>query len=187
MSAVVLDDRLGAYQATSHLIEQGCRRIAHFAGPQHLNIYRNRQQGYLAALQTYGLPYEEALVLTSNMRLEDGAAGMEQLLALPVDQRPDALFSASDFALVGTLQVLKAQGLRVPQDVALAGFSNELFTSFTEPRLTSVDQHCEQLGLETVRLCLEILATGVATFKPRRVVVQPQLLVRDSSSRLAFG
>ena len=183
VNAVVLDDYQGAYQVTTHLIEQGCRRIAHFAGPQHLNIYRNRRLGYLAALRTYGLAEAEELVITSDMTLADGAAGMAQLLALPVAQRPDGLFSASDFALVGALQTLKSHGLRVPQDLLLAGFSNEIFTSFTEPQLTSVDQRCEQLGQETARLFLEIREVGTAAFQPRRVVLPPHLLVRESSTR----
>ncbi|WBO85220.1 LacI family DNA-binding transcriptional regulator [Hymenobacter yonginensis] len=183
VNAVVLDDYQGAYQATTHLIEQGCRRIAHFAGPQHLNIYRNRRLGYLAALNTYGLPEDDALVITSDMKLADGTAGMAQLLALPPAQRPDGLFSASDFSLVGALQTLKAHGLQVPQDMLLAGFSNEIFTSFTEPRLTSVDQRCEQMGQEAVRLFLEILEVGTVEHQPRRVVLPPQLLPRESSVR----
>ncbi|RYU75607.1 LacI family DNA-binding transcriptional regulator [Hymenobacter persicinus] len=183
VNAVVLDDYQGAYQVTTHLIEQGCRRIAHLAGPEHLNIYRNRRQGYLAALRTYGLAEDESLIISSDVTLADGAAGMTQLLALPPAQRPDGLFSASDFALVGALQTLKEHGLRVPQDMLLAGFSNEIFTSFTEPRLTSVDQRCEELGQETVRLFLEILAVGTATFQSRRIVLPPHLLIRESSKR----
>ncbi len=184
VSAVVIDDHQGAYLLTRHLIEQGHRRIGHFAGPQHLNIYRNRQQGYLAALHTHGLPVEEQLIVTGNMKLKDGAAGMRQLLALPPAARPTAIFSASDFASVGAMQVLKENGLRVPQDVALAGFSNETFTSFTEPRLSSVDQRCEQMGQETVRLFLEMLAARPGTFEPRRVVLEPQVLIRESSLKV---
>lgn len=184
VSAVVIDDHQGAYQLTRHLIEQGHRRIAHFAGPQHLNIYRNRQQGYLAALRTHGLPVDEQLIVTGDMKLADGAAAMRQLLALPAAARPEAVFSASDFAVVGALQVLKEHGLRVPQDVALAGFSNETFTSFTEPRISSVDQRCEQMGQETVRLFLEMLAAPAGQFQPRRVVLEPEVLIRESSVRV---
>lgn len=139
--------------------------------------------GYLAALRTYGLPEDEALIITSDMKLDDGNAGMTQLLTLPPAQRPDGLFSARDFSLVGDLQPLKAHGLRVPEDVLLAGFSNEIFTSLTEPRLTSVDQRCEQMGQETVRLFLEILEVGATKFQARRIVLPPQLLTRESSSR----
>lgn len=184
VSAVVIDDHQGAYQLTRHLIEQGHRRIAHFAGPQHLNIYRNRQQGYLAALRTHGLPVEEQLIFSCDMKLEDGAAGMRQLLALPAAAQPTAIFSASDFSIVGAMQVLKEHGLRVPQEMALAGFSNETFTSFTEPRISSVDQRCEEMGQAAVRLLLEILAAAPGQFQPRRIVLEPQVLLRESSIRV---
>ncbi len=181
VNAVVIDDREGAYQSTAHLLAQGCRRIAHFAGPQHLNIYKNRLQGYRDALREYEVPFDEDLLFVCDMRLEDGIRGMEQLLKLA--ERPDAVFSASDFSAVGALQVLKKRGLRVPDDVALAGFSNEMFTAFTEPLLTTVDQRCEQMGQAAVRLLLEILAEKRLNVSPRRVLLQPDLLVRASSLR----
>lgn len=181
VNAVVLDDREGGYQSTKHLLAQGCRRIAHFAGPEHLNIYKNRRQGYVDALREYGLPVEDDLIFHCDMTLEDGITGMRRMLALPAP--PDAVFSASDFSIVGAMQELKSRGLRVPDDVALAGFSNETFTSLTEPMLTSVDQRCEQMGQSAVRLFLEMLQERHAPFSPRRVVLQPDLLVRASSLR----
>lgn len=182
VNSVVIDDREGGYQCTRHLLAQGCRRIAHFGGPQHLNIYRHRRQGSSDALLEAGLPLDEELVYYCDMTLEDGAAGMQRMLRLP--QPPDAVFSASDFSVVGALQEIKRHGLRVPQDVALVGFSNETFTSLTEPTLTSVDQRCEQMGQSAMRLFLEILEEGSSTFSPRRIVLQPDLLVRASSRRL---
>ena len=181
VSAVVLDDYQGGYQSVRHLLEQGCRRIAHFGGPQHLNIYKNRYLGYCQALRDHGLAVDDALVVFGDMKIEDGSAAMKQLLALPV--RPDAVFSASDFSAVGALQVLKEHGLRVPADVALAGFSNETFTSLTEPRLTSVDQHCEEMGRAAMRLLLEMVHERGRQLSPRKIVLQPELLLRESSHR----
>ena len=181
VSAVVLDDYQGGYQSVRHLLEQGCRRIAHFGGPQHLNIYKNRYLGYCQALRDHGLAVDDALVVFGDMKMEDGSAGMKQLLALPVP--PDAVFSASDFSAVGALQVLKERGLRVPADVALAGFSNETFTSLTEPRLTSVDQHCEEMGRAAMRLLLEMVQERGRQLSPRIIVLQPELLLRESSRR----
>ena len=179
VSAVVLDDYQGGYQSVRHLLEQGCRRIAHFGGPQHLNIYKNRYLGYCQALRDHGLAVDDALVVFGDMKIEDGGAGMQQLLALPV--RPDAVFSASDFSAVGALQVLKEHGLRVPADIALAGFSNETFTSLTEPQLTSVDQHCEEMGRAAMRLLLEMVQERGRQLSPRKIVLQPELLLRESS------
>jgi len=180
VNAVVLDDRAGGYRSTRHLLEQGCRRIAHFAGPQHLNIYKHRRQGYEDALREAGLPVLEELIYTCDMRVNDGAAGIRQLLALP--EPPDAVFSASDFSAVGALQVLKEQGVQVPQQMALAGFSNEAFTCFTDPMLTTVDQHCEQMGQSAIRLLLEIMSEQHSQ-AARSIVLQPALLVRTSSQR----
>ncbi|MGI4863759.1 MAG: LacI family DNA-binding transcriptional regulator [Janthinobacterium lividum] len=178
-NAVVLDDREGACQATRHLLEQGCRRVAHLAGPQHLSIYRERRQGYLDALLAADIAPDETLIVYSAMQVADGAQAMRQLLALP--EPPDAVFGAGDSAVLGALQVLKEQGVAVPAQVALAGFSNESFTTITEPPLTSVDQRCEEMGATAVRLLLELAATRNEDQAARRVTLQPELLVRGSS------
>lgn len=184
VNAVVLDDCAGAFQAVSHLLAQGCRRIAHLAGPQHLAIYRQRYQGYLNALAAHGLPAREELVLfSSHMTLDDGRLATSQLLRQAPP--PDGLFGAGDSVVLGALQVLKSQGLRVPQDVALAGFSNESFATITEPQLTSVDQRCEEMGAAAVRLFLDLLAAPGKASAHRQVVLQPELLLRGSSVRAA--
>ena len=179
VNAVVIDDRAGGYQSTRHLLAQGRRRVAHLGGPQHLNIYKDRYQGYLDALREAAVPFDESLVYISDMRLEDGARAVDQFLRLP--QPPDALFSASDLSAVGAMQALKARGRRVPADVAVTGFSNEMFSSFTEPMLTTIDQRCEQMGQSAVRLFLELRDEQAGQFSPRRIVLQPDLLVRGSS------
>ena len=181
VSAVVLDDRAGGYRATRHLLDQGYRRIAHFGGPQHLNIYKNRLQGYKDALLEQGLLLEEELVIICDMKMEDGVVGMQRLLQLP--QPPDAVFSASDLTLVGGLEVLKAHGVRVPAEVGLVGFSNELFSCLTDPKLTSVDQHCEQMGHSATHLLLQLMQEQGQPFAPRHIVLQPNLFVRASSLR----
>ncbi|OGX83148.1 hypothetical protein BEN47_17865 [Hymenobacter lapidarius] len=181
VSAVVVDDYQGGYQMTKHLLDQGRRRIAHFGGPQHLNIYKDRYRGYCQALRDADLPVEEELVvLFKKMSLEDGPAGIRHLLALP--QPPDAIFSSGDFTAVGALRALKQHGLRVPQDVALAGFGNETFSSLTDPMLTTVDQHCEEMGGAAVRLLLEMIQERTRQWSPRKIVLQPRVLVRESSA-----
>ena len=181
VNAVVLDDRAGGYRATRHLLEQGYRRIAHFSGPQHLNIYKYRRQGYEDALREFGLPVAEELIVIGDMKITDGHAGMRQLLALP--QPPDAVFSGSDFSAAGALEVLKERGLRVPEDIGLVGFSNELFSRLTVPQLTSIDQHCELMGRSATRLLLQVMEEREQAYAPRHVVLQPDLFVRASSLR----
>ncbi|UOQ96828.1 LacI family transcriptional regulator [Hymenobacter sp. 5317J-9] len=182
VSAVVVDDQRGGYLATKHLLEQGRRRIAHLGGPQHLNIYKDRYEGYCQALREAGLPVEvDLVVLSKDMSLADGDVSVRQLLALP--RRPDAIFSAGDFTAVGALQALKEHGLRVPQDVALSGFGNETFSSLTEPQLTTIDQQCEEMGGAAVRLLLEMVQQTGHRQAPRKVVLEPHLLMRESSGK----
>jgi LacI family transcriptional regulator len=180
-TAVVLDDFLGAYQAVTHLIEQGYRRIAHFAGPQHLSTNHNRYLGYQQALRVHSLPTlpEWVYPLTSSS-LEEGRAGMHQLLQL--DSVPDAVFAAYAYPAVGALEVLQAQGLRVPHDVALVCFG-EPFTNISQLNLTSVDQRAEQMGEAAMHLLLQLLK-GDLDYQPPHVVLKPELHVRASSLRV---
>jgi LacI family transcriptional regulator len=181
VNAVVLDDREGGYLVTRHLLGQGCQHIAHLAGPQHLNIYRNRLQGYFDALREAGQPADERLVRYTDMTQAQSADAMRALLAL--ETPPDAVFAAGDYSALGAMQEARRQGLRIPADVAIAGFSNEAFTVVTEPTITTIDQHCEEMGQATVRLLLELINTGSSAFIPRQLSLSPELLVRDSSLR----
>lgn len=181
VSNVVIDDFLGAYKATEHLIQQGCRRIAHFTNTLKISIYKERLRGYKEALMDNGLPYDEALVIGSNLQLEDGRNSMLQLLKLQVI--PDAVFSASAYGILGAMQVLKENGFRIPEQVALVGFSNEPFTSVTEPPLTTVDQHSMRIGNAAAGIFLEEMAAEHKKFIPQKIVLKPELIIRDSSLR----
>ena len=180
-TAVLLDDFQGAYRAVAHLIEQGCRRIAHFAGPQHLNTSRNRYLGYRQALHDHGLPAPPEWVYpVTAPTLAEGRAGMRHLLALAAV--PDAVFAAYAYPAAGALEELQVQGLRVPRDMALACFSNEPFTSLTQLGLTAIDQRAEQMGEATVRLLLQLLKKG-PDYQPPHLLIEPVLHVRSSSLR----
>lgn len=182
VNAVVLNDYAGAYQAVQHLVAQGCRRIAHISGPLHLNIYRQRHRGYLDALLAQGLPIHEELIIYSDMTLIDGQQAAHQLLTL--SNPPDGIFAAGDYAVLGALQTAKLQSIKVPQQLALVGFSNESFTSITEPQLTSVDQRCTEMGAAAVHLFLELTASPNQYFLKRQMLLQPELCIRGSSLRL---
>lgn len=179
VSNVIIDDYLGAYKAVEHMIQQGCRRIAHFTGLKKVSIYRERFRGYREALEANGIAYDEALVIESNMQLEDGRASMEQLLSL--SKRPDGVFSASDYGAMGALQVLRERGIAVPNDIAIVGFSNEPFTSFSEPTLTTVDQHSMRMGNAAAEIFLEQISSGGKLFIPKKTVLKPELIIRKSS------
>lgn len=181
VSQVMIDDYLGAKQAVTHLIEQGCTRIAHFTSPKRVSIFSERLRGYTDALLEHKIPYDESLVVSSNLQLEDGRSSMEQLLAL--DKIPDAVFSASDYGAMGALQVLKERNIKVPDTVALAGFSNEPFTSFTDPPLTTINQFSLTMGNITADLFFDQLKSNGKKHVPQKTVLKPELIIRKSSLR----
>ena len=181
VSQVVSDDFLGAYKATEHLIQQGCKRIAHFTNILKISIYKERLRGYVEALQAYGLPYDESLIVESNLQLEDGRNSMLKLLSL--SPMPDGVFSASAYGAMGALQVLKERGIKIPQDVALIGFTNEPFCSFSEPALSTVDQHNLRMGNAAAEIFLEEISDEEKKFIPQKIVLKPELVIRQSSLR----
>lgn len=179
--AVVVNDYAGGFASTAHLIQQGYRRIAHLAGAQHLSLYQQRRLGYLEALRAHGLtPDEQLIAYCEPMTLATGRQAMEELLQLP--NPPDAVFSASDWAAAGALQVLEQHGLRVPHDVGLAGFSNETFTTLITPRITSVEQHGEEIGEQAFQLLLR-LRERKDTVGPQQLIIEPTMQIRASSQR----
>lgn len=182
ISSVLVDDYAGAYAVVAHLLAEGYRHIAHFSGPLHLGIYHQRYQGYRQALRDYGLPYCEELCYVAEPNQQTGTTGMQQMLQLP--RRPDAVFSSSDSFTAGALLLLKERGLRIPEDVALAGFSNAGFTTLTEPPLTTVDQCSHQMGRLAVQQLLKILQPGTSSAPLAPILLSPKLLVRASSQRM---
>ncbi len=181
VSQIVSDDYLGAYKATEHLIQQGCKRIGHFTNTLKISIYRERLRGYREALLANGLVYDESLIVESNLQLEDGRNSMLKLLSFP--QLPDGIFSASAYGIMGALQVLKERGIKVPQEIALVGFSNEPFTSFSEPALSTVEQHSVRMGNAAAEIFLEEITDDEKKFIPQKVVLKPELIIRQSSLR----
>lgn len=179
VSRVVIDDYLGAYQATEHLIQQGCRRIAHFTSLKKISIYKERLRGYREALEAYSIPYRNELVLESYLQYEDGRVGLDQLLQLK--ELPDAIFSASAYSAVAALSACKEKGIAVPEQIAIVGFANEDFTSFCDPPMSTVDQQSMQIGNAAAEIFLEQISVGRQRFVPKRIVLTPELIVRRSS------
>ncbi|MEX2601870.1 MAG: LacI family DNA-binding transcriptional regulator [Balneolaceae bacterium] len=188
VNAVVTDDYLGAFKAVSHLIEQGCSRIAHFAGRQHINIYQDRLKGYLDALKKHGLDVDEDLIIESDLIqdtdliLKNGRELGKNLLG--TSKPPDGIFSASDFAAMGAIQIFNEQNIQIPEEIALVGYSNDFSSSVIKPALTSVDQHTKRMGNFAAQLFLDQINTKSGDFTPRKTLLNPQLIIRESSMRV---
>lgn len=187
VNLVVSDDYLGAYNAVTHLIEQGCRRIAHFAGKQHINIYQDRLEGYLQALREHNIPVDEQIIIESDLIrdtysiLQTGREIGKKLLQMP--DLPDGIFSSSDFAAMGAIQIFKEKNIKIPDEIALVGYSNDFSASVIEPALTSLDQHTIEMGNLAAKHFLEQIGTKPEEFTPKKTKLKPSLIVRESSSR----
>lgn len=181
VNQVVLDDYMAAFKSVEHLIQQGYKRIAHFTSPKKINIYKERLRGYMDALKEHAIPLDQELIIESNMQLEDGQQSTKEMLLNGLDF--DAIFSASDYAAMGALQVLKENNIAVPQDVGIVGFGNEPFTSFTDPTLSTVDQKSIPMGHVTAELFFELLKADPKKNIPQKAVLKPELIIRASSNR----
>jgi len=175
---VILDDWHAAFILTEHLIEQGCRRIAILAGPESLLISRQREAGYLSALQKHGLPVLDELRAHINFRPEAAEAALATWLALP--EPPDAIFAINYTNAFDLILALKQRNLRVPQDVAIVGFGDEFLAALIEPGLTTIDLHPYRIGQQAARLFLEQVQQK-EHFQPRTFVIAGDLVVRQSS------
>ncbi|MFE7707899.1 LacI family DNA-binding transcriptional regulator [Streptomyces sp. NPDC057486] len=177
LAAVDSDNFEGARSAVDHLISRGRRSIATITG--HLDVYgaQRRLDGYRKAVASAGLEPDERLIAPADFTEEGGARAMRDLLA----RRPDvdAVFAASDVMAAGARQVLREEGRRIPDDVALVGFDDSAVARHMDPALTSVRQPIEEMGREMTRVLLQEIA-GEELERPQ-IVLPTELIVRDSS------
>lgn len=178
-SKVVTDDYLGACMSMEHLIANGYRRIAHFSGPQHINVYRNRTRGYIDTLKKHDLPLEENLIINNTITRETGCQAMQQLIN--GDKLPDAVFSSGDYSALGAILCARKANIKIPEQIAFTGFANEPWDSFFDPPLTSIDQHAYETGKQAASLLLQQIADKENIFIPKTIVLEPTLVIRESS------
>ena len=177
-SRVVVDDYNGAYNAVSYLVKTGCKRIAFFGSPMHLEISKNRYNGYKDALQQNGLPLDEKLVRICDNR-EDAERVTPELLLL--EQRPDAFFAINDDTAIGILRVVKRSGLRVPDDVSIIGFSDGFRSRASDPQLTSVNQRGQEVGREAVDILVSEVEGTLPADKVNKRIVRTGLVIRGTT------
>lgn len=181
VSSVTIDDFKGAYEATMHLINQGYKRIAHLSNDRSLQIFKNRYLGYKQAIIDSGLEFDENLVIETMSKVLEGRKTTKFLLEM--DNRPDAIFSSSDFTALGAIQEIKEHGLKIPEDISVVGFSNEPFTRFMELSITSVDQSPIEMGRITAQVFLEEVNNDKKIKTEKKVILTPELIIRQSSRK----
>lgn len=179
-SKVIIDDFNAAFKVTEHLIEIGCKRIAHIAGSQNTSIFAARLDGYRAALQKHNLVSDPNLICsTSTLSYEEGARCTRRLLKLPVI--PDGIFCANDYTAIGAIQTIKKANLRIPEEVAVAGFSNYPVSTIIEPALTTIDDRAVEMGKTAARMLIRQIEDHDENIASETVVIRTDLIVRGST------
>lgn len=176
-SSVAVDDRLGGRLGTEHLLATGRRRIAFVGGPRTINQVATRLRAAEATVKAFGTG-ELTYLETRAMNAAAGRERVEDLLALPPAQRPDAIFAANDLVALGALQALTLAGVSVPDDVAIVGYDDIEFASSAAIPLTSVRQPAYQIGTTAAGLLLDAIADPAAR---KHVTLKPELVVRRST------
>lgn len=182
---VGMDDEAAGRLATQHLIDQGCRRIAHIRGRNN-STGRRRFEGYRQTLAANGLPYSEDLVVVgSTVEVESQSHGAEAMRRLLRERRrPDAVFCFNDPLAIGAMKVILEAGLRIPEDIAIIGCGNLHYDDALSVPLSSIDQKSQMVGEKTAAILLNIFASK-ARPEPVRIVLDPALVARTSSLRKA--
>lgn len=181
VSSVTINDYEGGYKATQHLIDSGCKKIAHFSGDTNIEIFKDRFMGYQQALVDNEIDYLDEYVIRTKSSLEEGKKAVKKLLKLK--NPPEAIFSASDFAALGAIQELKSKGFKVPNDFSVIGFANEPFTKFMELSISTIDQFPLEMGRMTAKVFLEQVNSTDKVKIEKKVVLEPELIVRKSTKK----
>ncbi|MGY6744654.1 MAG: LacI family DNA-binding transcriptional regulator [Cecembia sp.] len=180
VSKVTVDDAHGAYLAVKHLLEQGCKKVAYFSGPEDLYISKKRKEGYLKALSEFGIPESESKVYMTDLTTEKN---QEVTLAmLSSEDRPDGIFAMIDPLAIDIMMVLKENGVKIPEEIALAGFTNNPTSAVIEPSLTTVSQPGYEMGQIAANHLLDQLDDLVPD-EPQSFVLLTTLVPRNSSKK----
>lgn len=181
---VVADNYKGAYNATQHLIDAGYKKIAHLSSAPHLSISKERMKGYRAALADNKIPVNEAYIKNCNhggmifKELEDAVKSL-----LNLRDKPDAIFSAGDRLTFSCLKVLKTLKIKVPDEMALLGFSNSPLGELMNPSLSAVKQPALEMGQTATELLIKIIESKRAVTEFETIVLQTEVINRDSSAK----
>jgi DNA-binding LacI/PurR family transcriptional regulator len=177
-SRVVVDDYMGAFNAVTHLINIGCRRIAFYGSSMTLEISKNRFNGYRDALLKQGLHPQDKWVFIC-----DNRADAEEITpgVLQREDGPDAFFAINDDTAIGILYTAKRMGFRVPDDIAICGFTNGQRAVACDPMLTTVEQRGKRVGEEAASILIDQVEGHIATDQVVKRVVRTKLVVRGTT------
>jgi LacI family transcriptional regulator len=181
--SIVIDNYKAGYEATSHLIEQGCHRIAHFGGNPLRNVYNDRFRGYKQALADNGISFDQNLLIISDLSEQAGTLATKHILKMK--PHPDGIFTANDTTAVAAIMELENAGVKIPEEIAIVGFNNEPISHVVQPNLTTVNYPAMEIG--------ELAATSIINKLQNSqsdslstIVLKHNLIIRNSSLKSKY-
>ncbi|MBQ9216382.1 MAG: LacI family DNA-binding transcriptional regulator [Prevotella sp.] len=178
-SCVMANGDVAAQQATQHLIDTGSRRIAFVGGPNHLDMVRRRKHGYLEALRENRIPIERELVACEKIDYDWALEATTKLLRMK--NRPDAILAFNDIITFAAFTAIKQQGLRIPDDVALMGFTDDVHACYVTPQMSAIVDQSHEMGKVSCQLLLKNINGDLKIYKE---IVPQQLVIRETSAKI---
>lgn len=178
VSRVTFNDVGGAYQVTKHLLEMGCKRVMYISGPEDLYISKKRKEGYLKALAEFQIEEDPELIMVTDLTTEGNLEVAEKVFQMK--NRPDGVFCMIDPLAVDVMMHWKSKGVKIPEEIALAGFTNNPTSAVVEPPLTTVSQPGYEMGKLAVSHLLDQL-DGILSDDPISIVLETTLIPRKST------
>ena len=176
---VIINNYKCGYDATQHLIEQGCKRIVLVTAHLQRNVYGQRHQGYTDALAANGIPYNAEYVMVKDLSEQAGVEAAMEILQM--DPRPDGVFITNDFSAAICMQTLKKNGIKIPQDIAVVGFNDDPISTIIEPNLTTIRYPGMDMGEVAARTLINHLSGISGLQQIKTIVVHSDLIIRGSS------
>ena len=177
---VVFDDYKWSFFATEHLIQQGYKDIIHLAGPEKLTLSKNRIKGFIDAHKKHHLSLNSSNIIPTGFTIEKGETIAQELI--DKNRIPEAIFCVADPVAIGVMKVFKHHGIKIPQDVAIMGFTESKLAPLVEPPLSSVSQPTFEMGKAAAQLMLDLI-DGKTQDPPPIITLNGQLKIRESTTK----
>lgn len=180
-STIVIDNYKAAYEITAHLISQGCNNPVHVTGSLLRNVYSDRYRGFKQALSDHNITFNEENLIINNLTPEDALEVSERILKMT--PLPDAVFVSSDLCAANIMLELKKNGIKIPADMAFAGFNNDTYSKLVEPGLTTINYKGFEIGELAIKMMINQLNHLQKMTMTQTIVLGHELIIRQSSLR----
>ena len=178
---IIIENKKVAYEATTHLIEQGCKKIVHISANSNQNVYKERLAGYKLALEDHQIKFDQKNLILGNLSQEAG----EEAAALIMKMKPlpDGVFVANDNCAIGCMLVLKRAGIRIPEDIAFVGFNNDAVSRVIEPNLTTINYPGYNMGEVAATNLINHLNLTSNIEITNTIILRSEFIIRESSQK----